>query len=79
MSTYYKGHEFINVNQTLGGLRAALAQLADLPDDTPVLRAEDDSNDPDSFAFIAELEIAPWDGETQCEAGDEGARKALFI
>lgn len=75
----YKGHTFINLDHTLGGLRAALAQIADLPDDTPIRHAEDDANDPDSYALIGELEIAHWDGEVQCEESDEGARKALFI
>ncbi len=75
----YKGHTSINTLCTLGGLRAALAQVADLPDDTLVLHAEDDSNDPDSYTSVDEIVIAPWDGETQCEEDDEDARKALFI
>ncbi|WP_405149392.1 hypothetical protein OG589_14365 [Sphaerisporangium sp. NBC_01403] len=75
----YKGHTYIGLDHTLGGLRAALNQLTDLPDDTPIRRADDDANDPDSYALIDELEVAFWDGEVQCEEGDEGARKALFI
>ena len=80
MSTTYRGHTHINVAPVnLGGLRAALAQVADLPDDTPLFHPEDDSNDPDSYWPISEIVVAPWDGEVQCEADDEDARKALFI
>ncbi|MEU8199336.1 hypothetical protein AB0C10_36685 [Microbispora amethystogenes] len=74
----YKGHTYINL-VTLGGLRAALAQVADLPDDTPLLHATDDANEDDSYESVSELEIAWWDGEVQCEEGDEDAVKALFL
>lgn len=74
----YKGHTYTGPIHTLDQLRAVVAELADLPGDTPIRLAEDDGNDPDSYALVSGLEIAPWDGETQCEEGD-GARKAIFI
>ncbi len=75
----YKGHTSINTLCTLGGLRAALAQVADLPDDTPIRHTKNDANRPKSYALIEELEIAPWDGEVQCEENTPGAVKALFL
>ncbi|MFI6889934.1 hypothetical protein [Streptosporangium canum] len=75
----YKGHTYTGPIHALGALRAAVAELADLPDDTPIYRAEDDGNEPDSYAFLSEIEITFWDGETQCQADDEGAKKALFV
>jgi hypothetical protein len=63
---------------SLAELRDATAKLADLPGDMPVWRTEDGSNDEDSFDF-AELQVAWWDGAVQCEEGDKGARKALFV
>ncbi|MGW0587497.1 hypothetical protein [Streptosporangium sp. NPDC002607] len=70
---------FLGQVLTLADLRAAVAKLADLPDDTRVLRAEDDGNDPDSYVHIGDLQITHWDGEVQCQEGDEDAKKALFV
>jgi hypothetical protein len=74
----YKGSEFAPI-YNLGALRAAVAQLADLPDETPLLRAEDDGNEDDSYSTLSEIQVEFWDGETQCAADDDGARKALFV
>lgn len=62
----------------LAGLREAIAKLDDLPGDTSVWRTTDDSNDQDSFDF-AELQVAFWNGEVQCEGDDDGAMRALFV
>lgn len=75
----YKGHTYLGPIITLDDLRTAHDQLAGLPGDTPILRAEDDGNEPDSYAFIGEIEIAWWDGEVQCDENTENARKAVFI
>ncbi|MFS1305117.1 hypothetical protein [Streptosporangium longisporum] len=78
-TTTYKGHNYSGPINTLGDLRAALARITDMPDDTPVLRAEDDGNEPDSYTSVRDMEITFWDGETQCDKGDEDAREALFV
>ncbi|MFF4417454.1 hypothetical protein ACFYY8_33435 [Streptosporangium sp. NPDC001559] len=70
-----ENHTSIGDGLTLGRLRAALAKIDHLPDNTPVLRGEDDGNEPDSYAQIKDLEVAYWDGETQHPAG----RLSLFI
>lgn len=58
-------------------LREAIASLAGLPGDTSVSTYED-GDDEDPFVF-AELQVARWNGEIQCEEGDEGASTALFV
>lgn len=75
----YKGHQYTGPIHTLDQLRAAVAQVADLPGTTRIYRTEDDANQDDSYTLVNELEIAYWDGEVQCEADDEGAVKALFL
>lgn len=61
----------------LAELRDAITKLADLPGGMSVRKTTDSSNDQDSFDF-AELQVACWNGEVQCE-DDDGAKKALFV
>lgn len=63
---------------SLAELRDAISKLDGLPGDTSVWRTDDASNHEDSFDF-AELQVAWWNGEIQCEEGDDDARKALFV
>jgi hypothetical protein len=61
----------------LTDLREAIASLDGLPGDTSVSTFED-GDEEDPFVF-AELQVACWNGEIQCEEGDEGASTALFV
>lgn len=74
---------------TLDGLRAAIAKLDDLPGDTPIVVAENDGNEEDSYSWIHDIDVALWDETIRYELpgthpdgkeqAPEDAVKAIFI